>query len=55
MLTYTKTFLFGNPILHVLANYILAVCYLYIHPAVHLNTSKALTSFSKKEKFVKSL
>ena len=27
--------------------------YLKIHPAVHLNTSKALMSFSQKEKFTK--
>ena len=40
------------------ANFIFVVPHLKIHPAVYLNTSKALTSLSKrrqKEKFIKSL
>ena len=36
------------------ANFIFVVSNLKIHPAVHLNTSKALTYFSPKQKVMKS-
>ena len=36
-----------------LANFIFVVSHLKTHPAVHLNTLKALTSFNQKEKFIK--
>ena len=36
------------------ANFIFVVSSLKIHPAVHLNTSKALASFSPKQKVIKS-
>ena len=38
-----------------LANFIFVVSYLKIYPAIHLNTSKGLTSLHSKEKFIKSL
>ena len=37
------------------ANFIFVVPHLKIHPAVYLNTSKALSHCSQKEKFIKSL
>ena len=37
-----------------LVNFIFVVSHLKIHPAVHLNTSKALTPCSHKEKFIKA-
>ena len=38
-----------------LANFIFVVSLLKTDPAVHLNTSKVLTSFYKKDKFIRSL
>ena len=38
-----------------LANFISVASHLEIHPAVHLNTSKALIPLQSKRKFVKSL
>ena len=38
-----------------LANFIFAVSHLNIHPAVHLNTSKALASLYPKSKVILSL
>ena len=38
-----------------LANFIFVVSHLKAHPAVYLNTSKALTFCSQKDKFIKSL
>ena len=37
-----------------LANFSFVVSHLEIHPAVHLNTSKALKSLSQKEKIIKN-
>ena len=42
--------LLKNPIFNVFSNFIFVVSHLKIHPAVHLNTSKALTSLSSKRK-----
>ena len=39
-----KTFLLKNPVFMFLANFIFVVSHLKVHPTVHLNTSKALTS-----------
>ena len=43
MLHYTKTFLLKNPFVMFLANFIFVASNLKVNPAVHLNTSKALT------------
>ena len=40
---------------YVSANFIFVVLHLKIHPAIHLNTSKALTSLYQKQKLIKSL
>ena len=44
MLHYTKRFLLKKPFFMFLANLNFVVSHSKIHPAVHLNTSKALTS-----------
>ena len=58
ILHYTKKLSFKNQFFNVLANFIF-VSHLKIHPAVHLNTSKAVKKkschCSQKEKFIKSL
>ena len=43
-------FLLKNPFLMFFANFIFVVSHLKIHPAVHLNNSKALTSLQSKRK-----
>ena len=50
ILHYRKKFLLENPFLMFLANFIFVVSHLKIHSAVHLNTSKALTSLKSKRK-----
>ena len=44
ILPYTKKVLLKNGFFMLLANLIFVASHLKIHPAVHLNTSKALTS-----------
>ena len=41
---YAKKFLLKNPFFKLLADFVFVVSHLKLHPAVHLNTSKALTS-----------
>ena len=49
ILHYTKRFLLKNHFSMFLANFIFAVSHLKIRPAVHLNTSKDLTSLLSKK------
>ena len=44
-----------NPFLMILTNFIFVILHLKIHPAVHLNTSKAQRHCGQKEKFIESL
>ena len=39
----------------ILTNFIFVILHLKIHPAVHLNTSKAQRHCGQKEKFIESL
>ena len=56
ILHYTKRYLLRNPLFISLTNFIFVVSHLKINPAIHLNSSKALTSSSQKKQFiVKSL
>ena len=50
MLRYTKEFLLKNPFFMFFGNFIFVVSNLKTHPAVHINTSKALTSLKSKRK-----
>ena len=51
LFNYTKkSFLHKKCIFMFLTNFIFAVSHLKIHPAVNLNTSKALTSLQLKRK-----
>ena len=50
-----QKFLLKNPFFMFSTNFFFVVSHSKIHSGVHLNTSKALTCSSQKEKFVKIL